>query len=68
MPRLFLTREIGEAVLIGEDVRVTVNALKAPSDRRRGQLRIELEFEAPFDVKIRREELAGPAKKTLLGG
>jgi sRNA-binding carbon storage regulator CsrA len=56
MPRLFLTRGIGEAVLIGKNVRVTVNAFKAVRDSR-GQMHIELEFIAPRDVKILRAEL-----------
>ena len=46
---LVLTRKIGESVDIGEDVRVTV--IKGTGSR------LQLQFEAPRDVKILRSEL-----------
>jgi carbon storage regulator len=46
---LVLTRKVGEQIVVGENIRVTVVAVN-------GQ-RVRLGFEAPGDVLIRRQEL-----------
>jgi carbon storage regulator CsrA len=53
---LLLFRGLGQSVKIGEDIRVTVNAVKSAKGRD-GQLIIQLAFDAPRDVKILRAEL-----------
>ena len=47
---LVLTRKVGEQILIGEDIAVTVISIRG------GQIRLGIA--APQDVVIRREELA----------
>jgi carbon storage regulator len=51
---LVLTRRVGESVLVGADVRVTVTECKGG--------RIKLGFEAPRRVAIVREELVAKGK------
>ena len=46
---LVLTRKIGEAIVIGENVRVSVLA--------KNHQRIRIGIEAPRDIIVRREEL-----------
>ena len=46
---LVLTRKVGEQIVVGEDIRITVVAVT-------GQ-RVRLGIEAPDDVVIRRKEL-----------
>jgi carbon storage regulator CsrA len=54
---LYLMRGLGESVLIGANIRVTVSAVKA-SRKKEGQvLMIELGVDAPSEVLILREEL-----------
>jgi len=48
---LILTRKVGETLVIGEDVAVTVLGIKG------GQVRIGIA--APADVRVVREELLG---------
>lgn len=59
---LVLTRKLGERVLIGPDVVVTVTNVK-PN-------RVQLSIEAPIDVRVDREEVAkarGELKPTTEG-
>ncbi len=51
---LVISRKIGEALWIGDNIRVTVVRL---SDHA-----VRLGIDAPVDVRIMREELAGTAK------
>ncbi len=46
---LVLTRSVGEAIVVGENIRIVVTAV------RRGSARVAIE--APFCVRIAREEL-----------
>lgn len=46
---LILTRNIGESIMIGDDVRVEVTGIKG------GQ--VKLAFDAPKEVPIHREEV-----------
>lgn len=46
---LVLTRKRGEAIVVGENVRVTVIDVQGN--------RVRIGFEAPVEVRIRREEL-----------
>lgn len=52
---LVLTRKVGEAITIGDDIRVVVIGVD------RGQVRIGIH--APADVRILREELINQPKK-----
>ncbi len=47
---LIIERKIGESILIGDDIRITVVA-------RRGAARVSLSIEAPRNVSIDREEI-----------
>lgn len=49
---LVLTRKVGEKIVIGEDIIVTVLAMRG------GQVRLGIE--APDAVRVRREELGEP--------
>jgi len=51
---LVLSRKVGETILIGENIAVTVVQV--------GQSAVRLGVEAPHDVTIVREELRDPAK------
>ena len=53
---LILTRRIGETIVIGDNIKVTLTSLK-------GQ-RVGIGISAPRDVPVRREELS--AKKQSL--
>ena len=59
---LFLTRRIGEKIIINEDISVTVMGIKGSQ--------IRLGFDAPSDVSIHREEifLKVVAERDLLMG
>ena len=48
---LILTRRAGEAILIGDDIKITVTAING------NQCRIGID--APKEVKVLREELVG---------
>ena len=48
---LMIGRKEGEVVLIGEDIRIMVNRLTGK--------RVQLAIEAPKDLRIVREEIAG---------
>jgi carbon storage regulator len=50
---LVLSRKLGEEVVIGDNIRVTVVAIWGN--------RVRLGFEAPAEMLIRREELGRPA-------
>jgi carbon storage regulator len=54
---LVLTRKIGESIVIGDDVVVTVRAMHGG--------RVRLSIEAPLDVTVLRDELIGerPARE-----
>ena len=54
---LILTRRLGETIVIGDNIKVTLTSLK-------GQ-KVGIGISAPRDVPVRRAEL--PAKKQLLG-
>lgn len=47
---LILTRRVGETIVIGNDIRVTVNAING------NQVRIGIE--APHDITVHREEVS----------
>lgn len=49
MPRLVLARRDGEAIVIGDDIRITVDGTRAGAAR--------LVIEAPREVRMMREEL-----------
>jgi carbon storage regulator len=51
---LVVTRKVREAILIGDNIRVTVDSVSG------GRIRIGIE--APKELKILREELAGVEK------
>lgn len=60
MPALHVRRRVGEAVVIGPDVRVEVQHIQ---DARYGSEGwVELRIEAPRDVLILREELVEAQK------
>lgn len=52
---LYLTRALGEGVLIGTDIRVVVEAIYAPGTD--GNMKFKVGIKAPEGVKILREEL-----------
>ncbi len=52
---LVLSRKIGEKIRIGEDIVITLVSIKGD--------KIRVGIEAPEEVKILREELAGEGKK-----
>ncbi|MDQ2664047.1 MAG: carbon storage regulator [Candidatus Eremiobacteraeota bacterium] len=53
---LVLTRKIGQAFTVGDDIRVVVVGIE------RGQ--VQLGIEAPPSVGVRRSELTGPGKRS----
>lgn len=53
---LVLTRKVGETVCIGDNIEVTVVAI-------RGSNRVRLQFAAPREVVIRRVDLTEPEKE-----
>ena len=53
---LILIRQLGEAIMIGENIRVSVQALNAPRHPHDG-IGISIGIEAPTEVKVLREEL-----------
>lgn len=52
---LVLSRNIGEVVKIGDDVKVMVHAIHGNQ--------VKLSFEAPRNIEILREELVNPAER-----
>lgn len=57
---LVLSRKLGEAVLIGEHVRITIISIRGG--------RVQLGIEAPPQVQVRREEIvARPAPLRRVG-
>lgn len=60
MAGLTLKRKVGESVVIGENIRVTVVEMSGKS----GELRLKIE--APRDVNIVREELRNPEVKAAM--
>jgi carbon storage regulator len=59
-PVLILTRRVGETVMIGDDVTVTVLGVKG------NQVRIGID--APKNVAVHREEIFESIKRELAGG
>ena len=54
---LVLTRKVGQEILIGDDIRLTVLGIE--------RNRIRLGFTAPRDVSILRDELSLPCDENL---
>lgn len=54
---LILTRRLGETIVIGDDIRITVTRIKGNQ--------VRLGIQAPTGINIRREEL-GPHEATKL--
>lgn len=51
---LVLTRELGESILIGDNIRVTITQLT--------HTRVRVGIEAPADVRVMREEIIDRVK------
>lgn len=54
---LILTRGLGEAIWIGKDIRIVVQAFNAPRPTGGGGMTIKIGIEAPDELRILREEL-----------
>lgn len=54
---LVIEREIGESVVIGNDIVVTLTQIRGATPDATGRLRAKLLIQAPHEVKILRTEL-----------
>lgn len=52
---LVLTRRIGETLLIGEDIKVTVNVIRGNQ--------VQIGIDAPRDISVHREEIYEKIKR-----
>ena len=62
---LVLSRQIGETIVIGGGVRVTVVDARMGGN---GKLRVRLGIDAPRDVPIHREEVWASVQKEIADG
>ncbi len=54
---LMLSRKTNEAIMIGDDIRVTITHI--------GRGRVQIAVDAPREVRVRRQELVAAAPRTV---
>ncbi len=54
---LVLARREGESIKIGDDITITVIAIRRDKDERANMVRVKLAIDAPREIPVHREEI-----------
>ena len=54
---LVLVRREGESIRIGDDIKITVTAIRDDADSRSNRVKVKLAIDAPREIPVHREEI-----------